>query len=313
MIDQLVDAIKKAKKITVLTGAGVSTASGIPDYRSKNGLYTLGSPEYVLSHECLEDEPGKFYEFITENMVFPDAEPNNIHLALAEMQNIADVKIVTQNVDGLHQKAGSKKVVEFHGSLNEIRCTECHMKYSLTQYLETSLCSSCSGLLRPDVVLYDEAIDPIKYATAIDAVVNADLIIVIGTSMQVFPFASLIEYSNLEAKKILVNKEEVAHKVYDLTILDDANEVFRIVREALKMKKYRIPIIAMTYTEVEAENLEDAISQINSGDPDTPGIDKSEVDTWEIDEWRSVQVNGETITDKNGDLYLSDIMKPSDY
>lgn len=145
-MNNLKEAIKQAEHIVFLTGAGVSVPSGIPDYRSENGLYAgMSSPEYMLSHTCLVREPEKFYQFVTENMYYPDAVPNTIHRKMAEIEAEKNVTVITQNIDGLHEKAGSKKVVNFHGSLYHCYCQKCGRSVSASDYLQSDIHADCGG------------------------------------------------------------------------------------------------------------------------------------------------------------------------
>ncbi|EPD2317531.1 NAD-dependent protein deacylase [Listeria monocytogenes] len=209
-MNKLNEALKKAERIVFLTGAGVSVPSGIPDYRSKNGLYAgMSSPEYMLSHTCLVREPDKFYQFVTENMYYPDAEPNAIHTKMAEIEAEKDVTIITQNIDGLHEKAGSKKVVNFHGSLYHCYCQKCGMSVTAQEYLKSDIHLGCGGVIRPDVVLYEEAISESAIDQSLAAIRQADLIVIVGTSFRVSPFCNLTDYRNKKARIFAVNKERI--------------------------------------------------------------------------------------------------------
>ncbi|EGB1114934.1 NAD-dependent protein deacylase [Listeria monocytogenes] len=210
-MNKLNEALKKAEHIVFLTGAGVSVPSGIPDYRSKNGLYAgMSSPEYMLSHTCLVREPEKFYQFVTENMYYPDAEPNAIHTKMTEIEAEKDVTIITQNIDGLHEKAGSKKVVNFHGSLYHCYCQKCGMSVTAQEYLKSDIHSGCGGVIRPDVVLYEEAISESAIDQSLAAIRQADLIVIVGTSFRVSPFCNLTDYRNKKARIFAVNKERIS-------------------------------------------------------------------------------------------------------
>lgn len=233
-LEKLKSMINESKNIVFLGGAGVSTASGIPDYRSKNGLYTKGTPEEMLSKMKLFTKPGEFYEFIKDNMIYPDAKPNNVHYALAELEQLGKVTcIATQNVDGLHQAAGSKNVKEIHGTLHDFYCVSCRKNYDLNYILnEGYICPECKTLIRPDVVLYDERIKDKAFESAIANISKADMMIIGGTSMKVYPFAFLFEYFSGQHLAV-INNEEV-NAPYTLWIQDDINEVFAEVRKWIK-------------------------------------------------------------------------------
>ncbi|EIM8287577.1 NAD-dependent protein deacylase [Listeria monocytogenes] len=226
-MNKLNEALKKAERIVFLTGAGVSVPSGIPDYRSKNGLYAgMSSPEYMLSHTCLVREPEKFYQFVTENMYYPDAEPNAIHTKMAEIEAEKDVTIITQNIDGLHEKAGSKKVVNFHGSLYHCYCQKCGMSVTAQEYLKSDIHSGCGGVIRPDVVLYEEAISESAIDQSLAAIRQADLIVIVGTSFRVSPFCNLTDYRNKQARIFAVNKERISLPYPFEMMESDAMKVF---------------------------------------------------------------------------------------
>ncbi|HLQ39885.1 MAG TPA: NAD-dependent protein deacylase [Tetragenococcus sp.] len=226
---KLNQALKEAKKIVFLTGAGVSTASGIPDYRSKNGLYASGdAPEYLLSQTCLLNEPEKQYEFITHNMIYPAAQPNVIHEKMAALTQSSRSDIITQNVDGLHLKAGTdpKRLVEFHGNIYHIYCTKCGKTASLDEYQHSMHHHNCGGVLRTDIVLYEEAIDSNKIERAVAAISQADLIVVVGTSFVVYPFAGLIQYASADAKMLAVNRQRIQLPANAEMIVGDAVDEF---------------------------------------------------------------------------------------
>ncbi|EAD2800196.1 NAD-dependent protein deacylase [Listeria monocytogenes] len=226
-MNKLNEALKKAERIVFLTGAGVSVPSGIPDYRSKNGLYAgMSSPEYMLSHTCLVREPEKFYQFVTENMYYPNAVPNMIHTKMAEIEAEKDVTIITQNIDGLHEKAGSKKVVNFHGSLYHCYCQKCGMSVTAQEYLKSDIHTDCGGIIRPDVVLYEEAISESAIEQSLAAIRQADLIVIVGTSFRVSPFCNLTDYRNKKARIFAVNKERISLPYPFEMMESDALKVF---------------------------------------------------------------------------------------
>lgn len=224
----LTTVIKNATKIVFLTGAGVSTPSGIPDYRSKGGIYDNGQeqPEYLLSRTCLEHEPEKFYHFVTTQMYYPQAQPNIIHQKMADITQKKAASIITQNVDGLHTKAGAKNVIEFHGSLYRIYCQHCQQLVDYQTYLQNMYHQSCSGILRPDIVLYGESIASEVLEKAIAAIATADLLLVCGTSLRVYPFAGLLAYRQPQAKLIAVNREKLDLPVGAEQLNMDASTAF---------------------------------------------------------------------------------------
>lgn len=226
-MSNLAEAIKQASHFVFLTGAGVSVPSGIPDYRSKNGLYTgMDSPEYMLSHTCLVQEPDKFYQFVKENMYYPDAVPNTIHRKIAEIAQQKEVTVITQNIDGLHEKAGANKVVNFHGSLYHCHCQKCQKSIPADTYLQSNIHEKCLGIIRPDVVLYEEAIPETAITQSLAAVNQADLIIIVGTSFRVSPFCNLTDYRNKTTQIFAVNKEQIFLPYPFEMIESDAMKVF---------------------------------------------------------------------------------------
>lgn len=201
-VEILQKLIDKSNNIVVMTGAGFSKASGIPDFRSSDGLYNtndqLISPEEILSHHYFMSNPDGFYKFYFDKMIYPNALPNIGHYTLAKLEKKGKLKaIITQNIDGLHQKAGSVNVLELHGSVLRNHCMKCHRSYSLNEILENQeniKCSYCGGIIKPDVVLYEEGLDNKILNEAVNATANADLLIIIGSSMIVNPAASLPYY-----------------------------------------------------------------------------------------------------------------------
>ncbi|GMA47788.1 NAD-dependent protein deacylase [Tetragenococcus muriaticus] len=231
-MSELNELLHAAQKIVFLTGAGVSTASGIPDYRSKNGLYsTGGSPEYLLSHNCLVNEPEKHYEFVKNNMIHPEAKPNIIHEKMAALTRNNKADIITQNVDGLHLAAGvnAQHLVEFHGNIHYIYCQKCGHTVSLEDYLTSMYHKDCGGILRTDIVLYEEAIDTQKVEKAVTAISQADLLVVVGTSFVVYPFASLIQYASPDTKMVAVNRDAITLPPQGKMITGDAVKEFEQV------------------------------------------------------------------------------------
>ncbi len=218
-------------------GAGVSTSSGIPDFRGGSGLYTkngMGN-EYYLSRRCLVKEPALFYEFFRANMVYPNAKPNEAHFALAKLEREGIVKsVITQNIDGLHQMAGSKKVIELHGNTSVFYCERCgkiHENNKVLTGTEVPLCVSCGGTVRPDVVLYGESLPADAFNEAERDIKKADLLIVGGTSLTVFPAASLVaEYKGKHM--VIINLSPTPYDEYaDLVIRAPIDKVLGFAAE----------------------------------------------------------------------------------
>ena len=217
--------IDESDNIVFFGGAGVSTESGIPDFRSVDGLYHQSyayPPETILSHSFFAQNPGEFYRFYREKMLIQGAQPNAAHRKLAELEQAGKLKaVVTQNIDGLHQAAGSKVVYELHGSVYRNRCTRCGKKYP-PEFIRDSAgvprCS-CGGLIKPEVVLYEEGLDDACVEGAIRAISDADMLIVGGTSLTVYPAAGLIRYYG-GSKLVLINRDETPYDSY-------ANLIFR--------------------------------------------------------------------------------------
>jgi NAD-dependent deacetylase len=215
-IIKLREIIHSAKNAVFFGGAGVSTESGIPDFRSESGLYYARQvygkkPEYLLSHSCFAREPELFFRYYKENLVAREAKPNAAHFALAKFEEQGRLSaIVTQNVDGLHQAAGSKAVCELHGSNWRQFCVKCQKKYSLDYIMEQEgipKCEKCGGTVRPEVVLYEESLPQKEWNDALRAIEGADLLIVGGTSLAVYPAAGLLEHF-CGANLVLINKSE---------------------------------------------------------------------------------------------------------
>lgn len=229
-IDELQTAVTNAQKIVFLTGAGVSTPSGIPDYRSKNGLYTNDnsqhSAEYYLSIDCLRDEPALFYEYMMKNMYYPKAIPNVIHEKQAALTRMNKAKVITQNIDGLYEKAQTKDLLSFHGTLYDVYCLKCGQHVDYHQYLTSSIHNNCGGTLRPNIVLYGEGLNQFVVSQSIAAVNAADLVVIVGTSMRVYPFANLIDYLNAAAKLVVINQEPLDLPLNYTMLQADASQVF---------------------------------------------------------------------------------------
>ena len=216
-----------AKKIVFLTGAGVSTASGIPDFRSANGLYTQDkNAEYYLSHRYFSSDPEGFYEFCKKNLYFPDAKPNVIHRKQAALTNQDRATVITQNIDNLYEEAGTTHLIDFHGNLYHVYCEKCGETVPVADYLKSRLHAKDGGPLRPDIVLYDEGIKQDDIMNSVRALQAADLVVIVGTSMKVYPFAGLLEYRNPSAQVLAINQQEL-HLPCDFTMVQtDATKFF---------------------------------------------------------------------------------------
>lgn len=233
MIDKLTDAIKNAKRITFFSGAGMSTDSGIPDFRSETGLYKNNKhAEEIISHSFFMENPKEFYEFYKEKMIFKDAKPNYGHKFIADLQDLKDVTVVTQNIDGLHQLAGSKKVYELHGSTHRNFCMKCHKFYTLEDILnkgDIPHCD-CGGLIKPDVVLYEESLDSKIINDSVDAIANCELMIILGTSLNVYPAAGLIKYFRGNTLAIINKSPTTSDSFCDIIIHDSISETFKKIK-----------------------------------------------------------------------------------
>ena len=231
MINKLQDAINAANKIVFFSGAGMSTASGIPDFRSATGLYkNVYRAEEMLSHTFFVHDPKQFFEFYKDKMLYPEALPNYAHDFIAKLQETKDVSVVTQNIDGLHQKAGSKKVYELHGSVLRNYCNKCHKFFDLDYIINSKdvpYCDECGGIVKPDVVLYEEALDEDTIVKAINAISEADLLVVCGTSLNVYPAAGFIRYFKGSTLAI-VNRDATSYDDNcDIVIHDDLVKTFK--------------------------------------------------------------------------------------
>ena len=240
-IQELADILKESNNIVFFGGAGVSTESNIPDFRSSNGLWNEKlkinfTPEQLVSHTFYVRYPDEFFTFYKDKLIYPDAKPNNAHLALARLEQMGKLKaVVTQNIDGLHQAAGSKTVYELHGSVLRNYCESCHAFYDEKFILESEgipTCPKCGGRVKPDVVLYEEGLDQNIINRSVEAIEAADTLIIGGTSLVVYPAAGLIQYFH-GRHLILINKSETnADRKADLVIHDSIGKVFK---EALEL------------------------------------------------------------------------------
>lgn len=223
--------IEESSNIVFFGGAGVSTESGIPDFRSTDGLYNQQydyPPETIISHSFYVKKPKEFYRFYKNKMLFPEAKPNRAHMALAKLEREGKVKaVVTQNIDGLHQAAGSREVLELHGSVHRNYCTRCGRFYSLDDILKADgvpVCD-CGGVLKPDVVLYEEGLDQDVIQRSVEYISRADVLIIGGTSLTVYPAAGLIDYYR-GSKLVLINKSVTSRDGQaDLVICDSIGKV----------------------------------------------------------------------------------------
>lgn len=232
LIETFVNMVNESNNIVFFGGAGVSTESGIPDFRSVDGLYNQKydyPPETILSHTFFVQNTSEFYRFYWDKMIYKDALPCITHKALAHLEEIGKLKgIITQNIDGLHQLAGSKNVIELHGSVLRNYCTRCHKFYSLDDIISSENIPhcECGGIIKPDVVLYEESLNNNDIRTAISLIGNADMLIVGGTSLGVYPAAGLIDYYNGK-KLVLINKSSTPYDSRaDLLIHDSLGTVF---------------------------------------------------------------------------------------
>lgn len=229
MIARLQNAIDKAKRIVFFSGAGMSTASGIPDFRSSTGLYKQNyRAEEILSHSFFMENPKEFYEFYREKMIYEDAKPNYAHQFISELQKQKEVIVVTQNIDGLHQKAGSRIVHELHGSIHRNYCMKCHKFHPLASITNSNGIPhcSCGGTIKPDVVLYEEGLDENTIDNAINAISTCDLLVICGTSLSVYPAASFVRYFRGDNLAI-INRSSTPYDEYcNIVINDDLVETF---------------------------------------------------------------------------------------
>lgn len=239
-IDILKTWIESSNNIVFFGGAGVSTESNIPDFRSVDGLYHQKydyPPEKILSHSFFLSHPEEFYRFYKDKMVYINAKPNDAHKILAQWEQEGKVKaVITQNIDGLHQKAGSQKVLELHGTVYKNYCMRCGKEYELEWMLEQEGVPhcNCGGIIRPDVVLYEEGLDQKVIQDAVSFIEEVDILIIGGTSLTVYPAAGLIEYYKGN-KLVLINKSMTPYdKEADLRIEGSIGEVFGEVQKALE-------------------------------------------------------------------------------
>ena len=240
LVNKLKDIIDKSNNIVFFGGAGISTESGIPDFRSGNGLYNVVenrkySPEEMLSHRFFNSNTKDFYDFYREKMIYPKAKPNAAHIALAKLEEMGKLKaVITQNIDGLHQAAGSKNVFELHGSVLRNYCISCNTFQDLDFIMNSKdipKCPHCGGVVKPDVVLYEEGLDKDIINGAVNAIANAEVLIIGGTSLVVYPAASLIRYYEGN-KLILINKSSTQYDNKANLVINDS--IGKVMSEIIK-------------------------------------------------------------------------------
>ena len=232
MMQALEKILAQSKNIVFFGGAGVSTESGIPDFRSVDGLYHQKydyPPEIILSHTFWERQPEEFYRFYRDKMIVKGAKPNPAHLRLAKLEREGKLKaVVTQNIDGLHQAAGSKNVYELHGSTLRNYCTRCGAFYDqafIANSTGVPRCTACGGIVKPDVVLYEEGLDPETLSGAVAAIRRADTLIIGGTSLVVYPAAGLVDYFRGDHLVVINMQPTAADRSADLCIAKPIGQV----------------------------------------------------------------------------------------
>ncbi len=231
-IEELKKIINESNNIVVLSGAGVSTLSGIKDFRSKDGLYNIKykyNPETILSHSFFFNNTEEFYEFYKDKLNCLDKEPNIVHKYFYELEKKGKLKcIITQNIDGLHTKAGNKNVIEFHGTIYKNHCTKCNKFYDAKYVFESKkipLCE-CGGIIKPDVVLYEEPPNTSDIDESIKYIQKSDVLIVIGSSLSVYPVSGLINYYRGN-KLVIINRDKTTYDfLANLVINDELDHVF---------------------------------------------------------------------------------------
>lgn len=234
---ELQEMIDRYDNIVFFGGAGVSTESGIPDFRSTDGLYNQEydyPPETILSHTFFLKNPEEFFRFYRAKMLCLDAGPNAAHRTLSALERSGKLKaVVTQNIDGLHQRAGSEKVLELHGSIHRNYCMKCHAFYDAEYMLHTEgvpRCGRCGGIIKPDVVLYEECLDERTISEAVCAIASAQLLIVGGTSLAVYPAAGLLDYFRGERLAVINKSATSADRSADLVIQEPIGAVLSEIR-----------------------------------------------------------------------------------
>ena len=236
-IKRLQEMVDESSSIVFFGGAGVSTESGIPDFRSVDGLYHMKydyPPETILSHTFFMKNPEEFYRFYHDKMLCLDAKPNAAHKKLAEMEAKGKLKaVITQNIDGLHQMAGSQRVMELHGSVHRNYCMKCGAFYDARYMKEAEgvpRCRLCGGMIKPDVVLYEEGLDQRTLSNAVSFLSRADLLIIGGTSLAVYPAASLIDYFRGKYLVVINKSSTPRDSMADLLIQERIGQVLGAIR-----------------------------------------------------------------------------------
>ena len=231
-IERLRDVVQNSCNVVFFGGAGVSTESGIPDFRSVDGLYNQKykyPPEQIISHTYYKHYPEEFFEFYKDKMIVTDAQPNAAHIRLAQLEAEGHVQaVITQNIDGLHQMAGSKEVLELHGSIHRNYCERCHKLYDLDYIVQSEgvpRCQ-CGGIVKPDVVLYEEGLDQHTMQRAISFIRNADVLIIGGTSLVVYPAAGMIDYFRGNTLAVINKSPTPRDRQADILIQDSIGKVF---------------------------------------------------------------------------------------
>ncbi|MDO4754408.1 MAG: NAD-dependent protein deacylase [Bacillota bacterium] len=240
MKNQLWQWISESENIVFFTGAGVSTESGIPDFRGSAGLYRDASAEEILSRRYFFAHPDVFYRFYLDHLVYPDAEPNILHRLISDLEKEGKtITVVTQNIDGLHQKAGNRRVLCLHGSIETSTCLNCGDAFTLAEVLDKTKKAipprcACGGLIKPDVVLFGEGLDYQVLSAAAKAIYDAQMLIVCGTSLVVNPAASLVQYYRGK-RFVIVNRDRTPYDPYaDLVIRDGIGQVCFEIAERMK-------------------------------------------------------------------------------
>lgn len=239
-INKLKEIISNSNNIVFFGGAGVSTESGIPDFRSSNGLFNQKlnktfTPEQLVSHTFFIRYPEDFFDFYRDKLIYQDAKPNDAHISLAKLEKMGKLKaVVTQNIDGLHQIAGSKNVYELHGSVHRNYCMKCHAFYDVNFIVNSKgvpKCTKCGGTVKPDVVLYEESLNEDTIDAAVNAISKADTLIIGGTSLMVYPASGLIQY--FKGKHlVLINKSSTSYdNLAEVVINENIGETLRKVLE----------------------------------------------------------------------------------
>lgn len=243
MYEELTEILRNSNNIVFFGGAGVSTESNIPDFRSEQGLYNAKqnygmSPEQMISHSFFMQDTETFFDYYKKNLIYQEAKPNKAHYALAKLEEMGKLKgIATQNIDGLHQAAGSKVVYELHGSVARNYCMDCGEFYDLDYIMDPAncdgsipKCKKCGGIVKPDVVLYEEALDDKQITGAVDVIRNADVLIIGGTSLVVYPAAGFVNYFR-GSKLVLINKSQTSFDGRADLVINDA--IGKVLGEAV--------------------------------------------------------------------------------